>query len=108
MMLDVHLPAVADMELYTDTSGSHGFGATAVEPGSGMTGSCARRLNQGSLWQELFAVIVACLTWGKRWSGKRVLFHCDNQSIVDLWQQGSSRCPSLMHSFDACFYGGKH
>ena len=70
MMLDVHLSAVADMELYIDTSSSHGFGATTVVPGSGMTGSCVRCLNQGSLWQELFAVVVACLTWGKHWSGE--------------------------------------
>ena len=73
-MLDVHLSAVADMELYTDASYSHGLAHTTVELGSVVTDSHTRRLKSGKsiAWQELFAVVIACLTWGKHRSGKRV------------------------------------
>ena len=37
---------------------------TTVKLGSGMTGSRARRL-KSIAWQALFAIVVACLTWGK-------------------------------------------
>ena len=49
MMLDVHLSAAADMELYTDVSGSYGLAHTTVELGSTVTGSRTRCLNRGSL-----------------------------------------------------------
>ena len=34
--------------------------------------------------------------WGNHRSGKRVLVHCDNQSVVDLWQHGPFYCPNLL------------
>ena len=34
--------------------------------------------------------------WSKPWSGKRVLFHCDNHRVVHIWLHGSSSCPNLM------------
>ena len=94
-MLDLHLSAVPDMELYTDAFNSHGFRAVT---GSRRIGKYYQTLESGksTAWQELFAVVVACLMWGKTWSVKRVLFHCDNQSVVHLWQHGSSSCPNLM------------
>ena len=98
MMLDPHLSAAADMELYTDASGSHGFGA--YYRGAWFRGDWQsnQTLESGKsiAWKELFAAVVAGLTWGKHWAGKRVLFHCDNQSVLDVWQQGSARCLNLM------------
>ena len=29
-------------------------------------------------WQELYPIALACLLWGHQWSGKKLLFHCDN------------------------------
>ena len=51
-----------------------------------------------------FGFVVACLTWGKHWSGKLVLFHCDNQSAVDLWQHGPFHCPNLMALVRCLFF----
>ena len=98
MMLDVYLSVVADMELYADVPGSHGLGAYYSGAWFLDDWQSRQTLESGKsiAWQELFVVVVACLTWGKHWSGRRVLFHCDNQIVVDLWQHGSSRCPNLM------------
>ena len=52
----------------------------------------------------MFAIVVAWLTWGKHWSGKLVLSHCDSQSVVDLRQHGSSCCPISWHLSVACFF----
>ena len=35
-------------------------------------------------------------TWGNHWSQKRVLFHCDNEAIVQTWAKGSSVSPDIM------------
>lgn len=98
MMLDPHTVAAADLELYTDASGAHGFGA--YYQGQWFRGDWQphQTLDSGKsiAWQELFAIVLACLAWGHHWSGKRILFHCDNQAVADLWQKGSSRSPSQM------------
>ena len=97
-MLDPHLSAAADMELYTDASGSHGF--DAYYSGAWFRGDLQshQTLESGKsiALQELFAVVVAGLMLGKQWTAKRVLFHCDNQRVVDVWQHGSARYPNLM------------
>ena len=33
-------------------------------------------------WRELYAIDVACATWGFNFSGKRVVLNCDNKEIV--------------------------
>jgi hypothetical protein len=33
-------------------------------------------------WQELFAIVVAAALWGSQWRAKRILFWCDNASVV--------------------------
>ena len=48
-------------------------------------------------WKELFAMIVAAVhTWGSLWSRQKILFHCDNQDVVDIWDRGSTRAPHTM------------
>ena len=104
MTLDVHLSATTDMELYTDVSDSHGFGT--YYSGAWFCGDWHSHQTLDSMksiaWQELFAIVVACLTTGIHWSGKWVFSHYDNQRIVHLWQHGSSRCPNLMALVVAC------
>ena len=48
-------------------------------------------------WQELYPIALACLLWGHQWSGKKLLFHCDNRAVVDIWASGTSRDPLIMH-----------
>ena len=47
-------------------------------------------------WKKLFAIIVAIHTWGFFWSHQKILFHCDNQAVVDIWDRGSTRAPHTM------------
>jgi len=41
-------------------------------------------------WKELFAIVFAVHTWGSFWSCHKILFHCDNQAAVDIWEKGST------------------
>ena len=41
--------------------------------------------------------------WGKHWRGKCLLFHCDNQALVQIWESGLSRSSSLMCLVSALF-----
>lgn len=54
--------------------------------------------------KELYAVVMACETWGSRWSGRKLLLHCDNQAIVSIWQTGRTRNKDLMLLVRALFF----
>ena len=74
-----------DFQLFTDASGTLGFGAYwngawFSQPWSPCT------VSRPIEWKELYAIVVACETWGTQWSGKRILFHCDNQAVVPIVQ----------------------
>ncbi len=59
-------------------------------------------------WKELYAIVIACEVWGSHWSGKRILFHCDNLAIVRIWESGLSRCSDLMYLVRALFLVAAH
>ena len=48
------------------------------------------------VWKELFAIAAAVNSWGHYWRRKKVLFHCDNQSVCDTWHRSSSRSSEVM------------
>ena len=77
-----------DLQLFTDASGSLGYGGY-------LNGQWFQShwLPQHSLnpvtgisidWQELFAIYIACFLWGPHWSGKRICFWCDNLPVVTI------------------------
>ena len=75
------------MDLYTDASGTHGWGAYwsgrwiyAHWP--------TEHTHKDITWKELYAIAAAVNTWGQLWQRKKVLFHCNNQSVCDIWQRG--------------------
>ena len=84
--------------LFTDASSLHGFGA--YFNGAWLRGSWLPDQQLGPdisiAWQELFAIVVAALAWGHQWSGRRILAHCDNLAVVDIWGRYSSKSPSIM------------
>ena len=83
------------MNLYTDASGTLGWGAYW----SGRWLQACWSLNDCNkdiVWKELFAIAAAVNIWGHYWQRKKVLFHCDNQSICDIWHRGSSRSSEVM------------
>lgn len=89
--------------LYTDASSTRGFGA--YWNGAWFSHPWPHSLADCSIeWKELYAIVMACEVWGKQWSGKRLLFHCDNRAVVDVWESGLSRSSSLMCLVRALFF----
>ena len=47
-------------------------------------------------WHKLYAVTMALALWGPQLAGKRLLFHCDNASVVHIMAKASSRSKTMM------------
>ena len=82
--IDANPTNAHQMELYTDTSGTHGCGAYFKGYWFHHEWQPHQRLSKciSIQWQELLAILAAAITWGHHWQGKKVLFYCDNLSIV--------------------------
>ena len=83
------------LNLYTDASGMHGWGAYWNGRWIQSHWSSSQN-NMDITWKELFAIVVAVHTWGSSWSRQKILFHCDNRAVVDIWDKGSTRAPHTM------------
>jgi hypothetical protein len=57
----------------------------------------ARDKRDSMPFKELYALTKAAATWGTNWQGRKILFHCDCQPIVDAWRKGDSRKPQISH-----------
>lgn len=47
-------------------------------------------------FMELYPIVAAAFVFGKDWQKKKILFICDNQSVVFILRKGRSKCPYLM------------
>ena len=84
-----------DLELFTDSSGTVGYGAYCQ--GQWFNGRWTTEQLQHSIqWKELYPIVLAVVTWGHRWSTLRISFRCDNQAVVQCLVSGTSHCPHLM------------
>ena len=98
--LDTTVTPSPDLELYTDASGSVGFGG--YFRGQWFQGrwpphmQLHRERGISIEWQELFPIVVACAIWFPHFSGKRVQFWCDNESVVAIINSGHSKAPRIM------------
>ena len=98
--LDSTVTPSPDMSLYTDASGTIGFGG--YFNGKLFQGRWPPHMqlnkDQGISieWQELFPIVVACALWFPHFSGKRIQFWCDNESVVAILNSGRSRAPRIM------------
>ena len=76
------------MELYTDASGRTGYGG--YFNGKWFQGRWLPHMQLSSdsgisiEWQELFPIVVACAIWYPHFSGKRIQFWCDNESVISI------------------------
>ena len=88
-----------DMELYTDASNlaiaGYYRGDWFVELTSPVTS-----IN----YREFRGVVLSAATWGHQWTSKRILFHCDNLSVVHIMNSGTSRSTSLMSMLRSLLY----
>ncbi|XP_068721245.1 uncharacterized protein [Montipora capricornis] len=86
--LDTTVTPSPDLELYTDASGSVGFGG--YFNGQWFQGRWPPHMQLNRArgisieWQELFPIVVACAIWFPHFSGKRIQFWCDNESVVAI------------------------
>ena len=48
------------------------------------------------LWQELFAIVVACHLWGHKWTSRRIKLHCDNLGVVGIINSRKSKVPRVL------------
>ena len=90
------IPAM-ELGLYTDASGSWGFGAYYGAEQRWLQGKWTDDQAELSIgYKELYAVVAACSTWGHHWSSMRLRIHCDNAAVVACIRSGTSRAPRLM------------
>ena len=83
------------LRLFTDSSGSIGFGA--YFQGHWFQGRWSHdQLGKSIQWKELYPIVLAAATWGSQWSTKRILFLCDNEAVVSILRSGTSRSPDIM------------
>ena len=47
-------------------------------------------------WQELFSIVIACALWYPQFTGKRLQFWCDNESVVAIINSSHSKVPRIM------------
>ena len=92
-----------DLQLFTDASGTRGWGA--YNDGRWIQGEWTQQQLSNSIeWKELYALAVACTTWEREWSQLRVLVHCDNMCVVGCVRTGTSKPPAVMQLLRELFF----
>ena len=88
------------LQLFTDASSLHGYGAYYQGVWFRDNWLPHQQLNPTTgisiAWQELYAIVAAAAAWGQTWTGRRILVHCDNMAVVDMWRGYTSKSPSIM------------
>lgn len=100
---DFHWTRTPNLELFSDASGSIGYGIFyaghwIADPWP------PERQNRTIQWKELYPIALACLLWGDQWSGRKLFFHCNSQSVVDIWASGSFQDALTMHLVHSIFF----
>ena len=84
----------SDLCLFTDASG---IGLGAIHNREWIQARWDQlHAGLGVDFQELFAILAAAYTWGKNWTGQRIIFVTDNLPITHIWDKGSSPSPKIM------------
>ena len=102
ILYDLEWTASTKLELHTDAC-TTGYGAlcgTQWFQGLWTTDqlAAARRTDRESMpFLELLALVLAAATWGPSWGGRRILFHCDCQPVVQAAGKLSSAQPDMHH-----------
>lgn len=93
--LEEHFSSSPDLQLYTDAAGAIGYGG--YFKGHWFRGDWSPdqllnpKMGISIAYQELFPIVLAVLSWGDSWQGKRILFHCDNEATVAIINSGKSK-----------------
>lgn len=88
-----------DIQLFTDAAPSVGFGGfyqgkwfAATWPPEILAVSSG--VPSSALF-EIYPIVIAAILWGHEWSGKCILIHSDNSSVVEIINKGRSRRPTV-------------
>lgn len=89
----------ADLELFTDAAGAHGFGA--YFQGQWCAGAWPPAWEEAGLLSnlallELFPIVLATEVWGERLRNKRVRFCCDNMGVVQAINSQTASSPPVV------------
>ena len=91
------------IDLYTDASGELGFGI--FFDGKWLSVPWHQAFQSRSIqWKELFPIYVSLLIWGPSLCGKKIVFHCDNLAVVNIWSSKTSKCKEIMRLMRRMFY----
>ena len=113
LILESHWTPNTSMELFTDASGKDGWGAYLV--GRWISDHWSTVQGEMSIaWKNLYAIAIAVTTWGNLWQRRKIIIHCDNQTVVNVWEKGTCKSPEIMalvrmlyfcaahHNFNVC------
>lgn len=99
LFVDKTVTRAADLHLYTDASGTLGYGGFFQgKCFQGRWPSNLECLTDGATsiaFKELFPIVMAAHLWGHAWSRKRIAFHSDNQATVAILNKGRSPSPAI-------------
>ena len=91
-----NITEAADMELYTDATQKSFAGFYKNQWFQGDFPLEVMDEQTSMAFFELYPIVMACVVWGHNWNRKRILFHCDNMSTVDIISKGRSKVKSIM------------
>ena len=97
---DSYLTDASDIELFTDASGSYGYGA--FYQGKWFSVPWPVDLpkvgedDMSIAFMELVPIVTAVNIWSQTWCRKRICFHSDNQSTINIIKKGRSTSPLIM------------
>ena len=101
LFLDISCTKSADLTLFTDASGSQGFGAyyhvqwfQGHWPSDIEVHIPDHELSMA--YKELVPIVAAAEIWGSQWPRKRIQFMCDNQATCAILNKGRSRSHVIM------------
>jgi hypothetical protein len=55
-------------------------------------------------WRELYAIVLACTTWGHKLCGRKLIIHCDNATICDIVNSGTTKNRDIMCLVRVLYY----
>ena len=51
-----------------------------------------KQTKQDIVWKELCTIVSTVNTCGHNWARRKIIFHCDNITVVDIWKKGWLTC----------------
>ena len=99
--------SLPDHEIRTDVSGSWGCGAVFGTQWMQLAW-CNEWSRMDIMTTELVLIVLSCAVWGPLLSGYRVGFKCDNWSVIDSINKGSSKEPIAMHLLRCLWFFSAH